>query len=126
MSALTVPFGISSSARSLPKLDGEDFVVARSKGARLFNTEGRNFVDYGMAMGATLLGHAHPAVVEACIAALENGPMPGFSNAIEDPAGAALARIGGARLTRATFATTGTEAVHLACRIARGKAGRWL
>lgn len=126
MGALTVPFGVSSRARSLPELDGKTFVVASSNGARLTDTEGRSFVDYGMAMGATLLGHAHPAMVEACTAALANGPMPGFPNDIEDAAGAALARIGGARLTRATFATTGTEAVHLACRIARGLTGRRL
>ena len=126
MNALTVPFGVSSRARSLPLLDGKGFTVARSQGARLFDTEGRSFVDYGMAMGATLIGHAHPAVVEACKTALENGPMPGFPNDIEELAGKALARIGGARVTRATFATTGTEAVHLACRIARATTGRRL
>jgi len=126
MAALTVPFGVSSRARALPELDGKRFTVASSKGARLIDTEGRSYVDYGMAMGATLLGHAHPAVVEACTCALANGPMPGFPNDIEEPAGTALVRIGGARLTRATFATTGTEAVHLACRIARGATGRRL
>ncbi len=126
MNALTVPFGVSSRARSLPPLDGKGFTVARSQGARLFDTEGRSFVDYGMAMGATLVGHAHPAVVEACTKALENGPMPGFPNDIEELAGTALARIGGARVTRVTFTTTGTEAVHLACRIARANTGRRL
>lgn len=126
MAALTVPFGVSSRARALPELDGKTFTVASSKGARLTDTEGRSYVDYGMAMGATLLGHAHPAVVEACTKALANGPMPGFPNDVEEPAGAALARIGGVRLTRASFATTGTEAVHLACRIARAATGRSL
>lgn len=126
MAAMTVPFGVSSRARALPELDGKTFTVASSKGARLIDTEGRSYVDYGMAMGATLLGHAHPAVVEACSRALANGPMPGFPNDVEEPAGAALARIGGARLTRTTFATTGTEAVHLACRIARAVTGRRL
>lgn len=126
MSAPTVPFGISSRARSLPLLDGKSFTVVRSQGARLVDTEGRSFVDYGMAMGASLVGHGHPAVVAACVTALENGPMPGFSNDIEEPAGKALSRIGGARVSRATFTTTGTEAVHLACRIARAKTGRRL
>ena len=126
MAALTVPFGVSSRARALPELDGKAFTVASSKGARLIDTEGRSFVDYGMAMGATLVGHAHPAVMEACTRALANGPMPGFPNDVEEPAGTALTRIGGTRLTRATFATTGTEAVHLACRIARAATGRRL
>ncbi len=126
MAVLTVPFGVSSRARALPELDGKTFTVASSNGARLIDTDGRSFVDYGMAMGATLLGHAYPAVVEACTRALANGPMPGFPNDIEEAAGTALARIGGTRLTRATFTTTGTEAVHLACRIARGATGRRL
>lgn len=126
MAVLTVPFGVSSRARALPELDGKTFTVASSYGARLIDTDGRSFVDYGMAMGATLLGHAYPAVVEACTRALANGPMPGFPNDIEEAAGTALARIGGTRLTRATFTTTGTEAVHLACRIARGATGRRL
>ncbi|GAB4068787.1 aminotransferase class III-fold pyridoxal phosphate-dependent enzyme [Ancylobacter sonchi] len=126
MDALTVPFGVSSSARKLPLLDGKGFTVSRSHGARLIDTEGNSFVDYGMAMGATLIGHGHPDVMEACVKALHNGPMPGFSNDIEELAGKALVRIGGERVTRATFATTGTEAVHLACRIARAATGRRL
>ena len=62
MAALTVPFGVSSRARALPELDGKSFTVASSKGARLTDTEGRSFVDYGMAertlWEALLLGSA--------------------------------------------------------------------
>lgn len=124
MSALTVPHGISSSARALPDVDGNTFIVKRSNGARLIDVKGRSFVDYGMAMGANLIGHAHPDVNKACIEALGNGSMPGFRNDREEAAGQALARIGGSRVNRVTFVTTGTEAVHLACRIARGATGR--
>ncbi len=121
-----LPGGVSSGARALGVLDGRDFVVASSKGAWLTDTYGTRFVDYGMAMGANLLGHADPAVVEACIAALRSGSMPGFSNDQESRAADALVRIGGERVTRATFTTTGTEAVQLAIRAARGKTGRQL
>lgn len=126
MNSMTVPLGISSAPRLLPDVDGETFVVTRSKGARLIDPQGRSFVDYGMAMGANLLGHADPVVKAACVEALENGSMPGFLHPQEEVAGEALARIGGDRVTRATFVTTGTEAVHLACRIARGATGRKL
>ncbi|HSI40311.1 MAG TPA: aminotransferase class III-fold pyridoxal phosphate-dependent enzyme [Xanthobacteraceae bacterium] len=124
MSAMTVPLGISSQPRSLPDVDGEAFIVARSQGARLIDAKGRSFVDYGMAMGATLVGHGHPAVRDACMAAFEDGPMPGFRHPREEEAGIALARVGGERVSKVTFVTTGTEAVHLACRIARGTTGR--
>lgn len=122
---LAIPFGISSQARALPDMDGEAFVVARSRGSHLFDRKGRRFVDYGMAMGANLVGHAHPVVNRACIEAMNNGSMCGFRHDGEELAGEALARIG-QRLSRVTFVTTGTEAVHLACRIARGTTGRSL
>jgi glutamate-1-semialdehyde 2,1-aminomutase len=121
MSAL--PGNISSLIRRLPDLDGKPFVVARSAGASLVDGEGRTYADLAMAMGATVLGHAHPAVVEACVRALEDGPMPGFSHERESRAADALVRDAGA-FTRATFVTTGSEAVHLACRIARRTTGR--
>ncbi len=125
-SSMVLPGGVSSGARALGVLDGRDFIVAHSRGARLTDTYGSEFVDYGMAMGANLIGHAHPAVVEACTRALRNGSMPGFSNDIEEQAATALVRIGGSRITRMTFTTTGTEAVQLAIRAARGKTGRQL
>lgn len=119
----TLPEGISSSARRLPEVDGQPFVVARSSGAWLTDADGRRFLDFGMAMGATVLGHAHPAVVQACTEALQRGPMPGFSHAGEALAAQALVRHAGG-LRHATFVSTGSEAVHLACRIARRATGR--
>jgi glutamate-1-semialdehyde 2,1-aminomutase len=121
--AAALPGGISSSIRRLPDLDGRPFRIARSFGAHLIDDQGRDFVDHALAMGATLLGHAHPAIVEACTAALRNGPMPGFSHDAEAEAAEALASLS-PRLDRATFVTTGSEAVHLACRIARRSTGR--
>ncbi|MGE3600811.1 MAG: aminotransferase class III-fold pyridoxal phosphate-dependent enzyme [Dehalococcoidia bacterium] len=104
-------------------MDSETLIVAKSRGSRLIDKKGRSYVDYGMAMGANLVGHAHPVINEACIAALEGGSMCGFRHDREEQAGEALARVGG-RLSKVTFVTTGTEAVHLACRIARGATGR--
>ena len=118
-----LPGGISSTIRRLPDLDGSPFMVSHARGAYVYQAGGPKLVDFAMAMGATILGHAHPAVVEACTRALEQGSMPGFTHAREEQAAAALVRNSG-RLTRATFLTTGSEAVHLACRIARKATGR--
>lgn len=122
----TLPGGVSSLARALGVLDERDFYIRSSKGARVVDSYGTSFVDYGMAMGANLLGHAHPAVVAACTRALENGSMPGFPNTLENEAADALRRIGGESTERVTFTTTGTESVHLANRIVRAKTGRRL
>jgi glutamate-1-semialdehyde 2,1-aminomutase len=121
MSAL--PGNISSMIRRLPDLDGEPFLVARAHGAILTDTRGRCYIDLAMAMGSTILGHAHPAVVEACVKALEQGSMPGFSHEREAAAADTMVKDAG-KLTKATFVTTGSEAVHLACRIARKTTGR--
>jgi glutamate-1-semialdehyde 2,1-aminomutase len=121
MSAL--PGNISSMIRRLPDLDGKPFLVDRANGASLTDIHGRRYVDLAMSMGATILGHAHPAVVEACTRALERGSMPGFSHELEAAAADAMVKDAG-KLTRATFVTTGSEAVHLACRIARKTTGR--
>lgn len=115
--------GISSLGRALPPLDGEDLMISHSAGAHLWDAHGRRFIDTAMGFGATLVGHAHPHVVEAVTKALEQGPMPAFAHAREEEAAAALARNTGA-LDEVVFVNSGTEAVHLACRIARHITGR--
>ena len=115
--------GISSSARVLPPLDGQALRIVRSEGPYLFGDDGRRYVDTAMSLGGTILGHAHPAVVEASIAALRNGPLPGFSHAGEERAASALVACM-APLDRVIFNNSGSEAVHLAARIARVVTGR--
>lgn len=118
-----LPGGISSAIRRLPDLDGVPFVVASSRGAQVVDQNGREYIDYAMAMGATLLGHAHPDIIAAVTAALHQGPMPGFSHAAEEEAAAALTEAT-SPLRYATFVNSGSEAVHLACRIARVISGK--
>lgn len=115
--------GISSSARVLPLLDGEPLSVVRSAGPYLYGADGRRYVDTALSYGATMLGHAHPAVLDAAIAALRDGPLPAFSHPGEDRAAGALAAAC-APLDRVIFNNSGSEAVHMACRIARAVTGR--
>jgi glutamate-1-semialdehyde 2,1-aminomutase len=115
--------GISSSARVLPPLDGKPLEIVRSEGAYLYGDDGRRYVDTAVALGGTILGHAHPEVVEAVSTALRNGPLPGFSHAGEESAASALVARTGA-LDRVIFNNSGSEAVHLAARIARVVTGR--
>lgn len=115
--------GISSSARVLPPLDGAMLEIVRSHGPWLEGSDGGRYVDFAMALGGTVLGHAHPAVIDAAVAALHSGPLPGFAHAGEEAAAAALtARTG--PLDRMIFNNSGSEAVHLAARIARTVTGR--
>lgn len=113
----------SSSQRSLPAIDGRALGIVRSAGPSLFGDDGRRYVDTAMGFGGTVLGHAHPDVVRACTAALENGPLPSFSHPAEERAAAALARLL-QPLEKIIFTNSGSEAVHLAARIARTVTGR--
>jgi glutamate-1-semialdehyde 2,1-aminomutase len=115
--------GISSAGRAVPPLDGQAFSASRSQGPYLWDGQGRRLVDTAMGFGATMLGHAEPAVMAAASQALLNGPMPSFAHDLEERAAAALAGCTGP-LSKVVFVNTGSEAVHLACRVARAATGR--
>lgn len=115
--------GISSAGRALPCLDGVPFLAGRSEGAYVWDDAQRRYIDTALGFGATVVGHAHPAVVDAVTAAVRNGPMPAFAHDGEEEAAAVLTSAT-RHLSRAIFTNTGSEAVHLACRIARAATGR--
>jgi len=60
-----IPGGVSSPVRAFGAVGGEPFFVARGEGAYLVDTEGRRYVDYVQSWGASILGHADPAIVSA-------------------------------------------------------------
>jgi glutamate-1-semialdehyde 2,1-aminomutase len=97
--------------------------VTRSAGCRVWDANGREYVDYVMALGAVALGYGHAAVnaaAERAIAAGVVGPLPPV---IEEELAEAL----GARipwLERVRFLKTGAEAVAAAVRLARVATGR--
>jgi glutamate-1-semialdehyde 2,1-aminomutase len=115
--------GISSAARAVPAEDGQPFCISRAAGAYLWDSLGRRYIDTALGFGATLLGHGHPLVTEAVSAALASGPSPAFAHAREEEAAEALTEATG-ELSKVIFTSTGSEAVHLACRIARAVTGR--
>ncbi len=118
-----VPMGISSNARKMPDLDSQPFIVESSAGAYINTIDNKAVIDYTMGMGVTVLGHAPGTVMMAMKAAIDKGPMPGFSHATEEAAGAALTANTGS-LCHATFVNSGSEAVHLASRLARHVTGK--
>lgn len=115
--------GISSAGRALPEIDGKAFKVLSSQGPYLWNGQNERYIDTAMGFGATMLGHAFAPVMQAASKALLAGPMPSFAHDLEEGAAAALARFTG-ELDQVVFVNTGSEAVHLACRVARTATGR--
>ena len=97
--------------------------VTHAAGCRVWDSGGREYLDYVMALGAVALGYGHPAVnqaAEQAIAAGVVGPLPPVAE--EELAAALAARI--PWLERVRFLKTGAEAVAAAVRIARVVTGR--
>jgi glutamate-1-semialdehyde 2,1-aminomutase len=118
-----IPGGVNSPVRAFGAVGGEPFFVARAAGARLIDTEGREYVDYVQSWGASILGHADPAVVEAVQRAAADGTSYGAPTAREvELAEAIAARVPSVEKVR--LVSSGTEAAMTALRLARGATGR--
>ena len=118
-----IPGGVSSPVRAFGAVGGEPFFVARGEGAYLVDTEGRSYVDYVQSWGASILGHAHPKVVEAVQRAAADGTSYGAPTAREvELAEAICARVPSVEKVR--LVSSGTEAAMTAVRLARGATGR--
>ena len=109
--------------RAFASVPGEPRIVARAAGATIEDAAGRSYVDLVGSWGPLILGHAHPAVVEAVTQAVRDGLTFGATCAREiELAEAVLSRFGFA--DRVRFVSSGTEAVMSAVRLARGVTGR--
>ena len=78
-----LPGGVNSPVRSFRGVGGEPFFVARAEGARLWDVDGRAYIDLVGSWGPLILGHAPPVVVEAVAAAAARGTSYGAPTAAE-------------------------------------------
>ncbi len=114
--------GASSPVRAGRRVGGEPFVCARAEGPYAFDPDGRRYVDYVMAYGPLLFGHT-PPFVHGLDALAARGVVHG-STAPDELALAARIREHLPAMERLRFATTGSEAVQGAVRVARAHTGR--
>jgi glutamate-1-semialdehyde 2,1-aminomutase len=118
-----IPGGVNSPVRAFGGVGGEPFFAARGRGAYVEDTEGREYVDYVQSWGASILGHAHPAIVEAVQRAANDGTSFGIPTTREiELAEAICARVPSVEKVR--LVSSGTEAAMTAVRLARGATGR--
>ncbi|HEX5588300.1 MAG TPA: aminotransferase class III-fold pyridoxal phosphate-dependent enzyme, partial [Acidimicrobiia bacterium] len=118
-----IPGGVDSPVRSFSSVGGEPFFVARGDGAHLIDTEGNRYLDYVQSWGASILGHAHPAVVEAVQRAAADGTSFGAPTAREVELAEAIADAVPS-VEKVRLVSSGTEAGMTAVRLARGATGR--
>ena len=118
-----IPGGVNSPVRAFRSVGGTPYFVERAEGAYVIDVDARRYIDYVQSYGASILGHAHPKVVEAVAAAARQGTSYGAPTEREvQLAEEIVARVPGCGMVR--LVSSGTEAAMSAVRVARGATGR--
>ena len=118
-----IPGGVSSPVRAFRAVGGTPRFIVRGHGPRVWDAQGKAYLDYVLSWGPLIAGHAHPAVVEAVSRAAQGGLSFGMPTEAEIEL-AELIRASVPSLERLRFTSSGTEATMSALRLARGFTGR--
>ncbi len=118
-----MPAGVSSPVRAFRKVGGTPVFMSKGEGAFLTDEDGNRYVDFCLAWGPLILGHAHPQVIEAVTRAVRDGLAFGTCHRHEQQL-AELVLQAFAPADRVRFVVSGTEAVLTATRLARAKTKR--
>jgi glutamate-1-semialdehyde 2,1-aminomutase len=122
-SSAIFPGGVNSPVRAFRGVGGDPVVAARGEGARIWDENGREYIDYVLSWGPLVLGHAHPMVLDALDAAMRNGTSFGMPTKLELDLGE-LIRERMPHVEMLRFVSSGTEATMSAIRVARAFTGR--
>ena len=118
-----IPAGVNSPVRAFRSVGGTPRFFTRGEGPYLWDADGRRYIDYVGSWGPAILGHAHPAVVEAVRSAALRGLSFGAPTEAEiELAELLVRRLPSLELVR--LVSSGTEATMSALRLARGHTGR--
>ena len=118
-----IPGGVNSPVRAFRAVGGTPVFFARAQGAWLEDVDGNRYLDYVQSWGPMILGHGHPAVLDAIRAQLDRGLGFGAPTELETRMADVLcARVPGLELVR--MVNSGTEATMSAIRLARAATGR--
>ncbi|MDP3061661.1 MAG: aminotransferase class III-fold pyridoxal phosphate-dependent enzyme, partial [Chloroflexota bacterium] len=113
-----IPGGVNSPVRSFRGVGGSPPFIARGKGARVWDVDGNEYIDYVCSWGPLILGHAHPAIVEAVKRAAEGGTSFGAPTEGEVEL-AELVHQAMPSVEMVRLVSSGTEACMSAIRLAR-------
>ncbi len=118
-----IPGGVNSPVRAFRAVGGTPVFFREGRGARLVDEDGREYIDYVGSWGPLILGHAHPEVLAAVVAAAAKGMSFGAPTALElEMAEVLTASLPSMEQVR--LVSSGTEAVMSVLRLARGFTGR--
>ena len=117
------PGGVNSPVRAFRSVGGDPFVVERGAGCRIWDVDGREYIDFVLSWGPLVLGHAPPGVLAALEATMRRGTSFGIPTELEvQLAELIVERMPHIEMIR--FVSSGTEATMSAVRVARAVTGR--
>lgn len=118
-----IPGGVNSPVRAFKGVGGDPIFIQSAKGAYLYDTDGKRYIDYVGSWGPMIAGHAHPKVIEAVQKAAVNGLSFGAPTVLETQMADKICElVPSIELVR--MVNSGTEATMTAIRLARGYTGR--
>ena len=121
----SIPGGVNSPVRAFRSVGGTPPFIVRGEGARVYDVDGNEYIDYVCSWGPLLLGHRHPEIVKALEAALGTGTSFGMPTEREiELAEAICEAVPSIEMVR--LVNSGTEATMSALRLARAFTGREL
>ena len=118
-----IPGGVNSPVRAFRAVGGTPRFIERGAGAYIFDAEGRRYIDYIGSWGPMILGHGHPAVLEAVHSAVEEGLSFGAPTLREIELAEEIIKLVPS-IEQIRLVSSGTEATMSAIRLARGATGR--
>ena len=118
-----IPGGVNSPVRAFRSVGGSPVFIEKASGAYIYDTEGREYIDYVGSWGPMILGHAHPEVIAAVKQAADNGLSFGAPTEIETVMADTICNIVPS-IEMVRMVSSGTEATMSAIRLARGYTGR--
>ncbi len=120
---MVIPGGVNSPVRAFTGVGGDPVFIDRAKGAYIWDTDNKRYIDYVGSWGPMILGHAHPEVIQAVKDAAEKGLSFGAPTPIETEMAERICQIMPS-IESVRMVSSGTEATMSAIRLARGFTGR--
>ena len=115
--------GVNSPVRAFRAVGGDPLIVGRASGARLWDADGNEYLDYVCSWGALILGHAHAEIAEAVAEQARRGTSYGMPTELEVELGERI-RAAIPSCEKVRFVSSGTEATMSSVRLARAATGR--
>jgi len=118
-----IPGGVNSPVRAFRSVGGEPLFIKKAKGSKIYDVDGKAYIDYVLSWGPMILGHSHPRVIAALKKALANGTSFGAPTELEITL-AKMVKKAFPSIDLVRMVSSGTEATMSAIRAARGFTGR--